>query len=32
MGRIITAVIHVIQENISAFDSQICNVGEGGGV
>ena len=27
MGRIITAVIHVIQENISAFDSQICNVG-----
>ena len=27
MGRIITAVIHVIQENINAFDSQICNVG-----
>ena len=26
MGRVITAVIHVIQENVNAFDSQICNV------
>ena len=28
MGRIITAVIHVIQENINAFDSKNCNVGD----